>query len=452
MKQDILLAVIFLLTVTGCKKFLEEKPDKKLAVISKSDELQSLLDHSAFVNFREPVSGELSSDDYYITDNEYNTVYSEFQNRLYTWEKEFVFPEVNNDWYNLYRCIYRANTVLDNLGNAEPASSDNVLDDIKGQALFLRGRSLLAGSFIWSQAYDAATASIDLGLPIRSNSDFNEPSVRSSVKETYEQIIYDLKEAATLLPDIVIHKIRPTRQAAFAMLARTFLSMRDYDAAWLYADSCLQISATLIDYNDPAIAFPDRYYGFRQFNDEVITVTGMEIPELLSAYIGRTDSIFYSSYDDNDMRKQIYFIDNGDGSVSFKGSYDSWKSLFSSVATDEMFLIRAECSARKNRLQEAINDLNTLLEKRWKTGTFQPYVATDSVETLNIILKERRKELTMRGLRWMDIKRLNKEGYNISLKRVVNGEEYALIPGDSRFALPLPEDVIRLSGMIQNPK
>ncbi|SEM08104.1 hypothetical protein SAMN05216436_101351 [bacterium A37T11] len=57
----------------------------------------------------------------------------------------------------------------------------------------------------------------------------------------------------------------------------------------------------------------------------------------------------------------------------------------------------------------------------------------------------------MRGLRWMDIKRLNKEGANITLTRNLNGQIYTLPPNDPRFALPIPEDVIDLSGMQQNP-
>ena len=52
----------------------------------------------------------------------------------------------------------------------------------------------------------------------------------------------------------------------------------------------------------------------------------------------------------------------------------------------------------------------------------------------------------------MDIKRLNKEGSNINLVRKLDGQVYMLTAGDLRFALPIPEDVIELSGMLQNPR
>jgi hypothetical protein len=58
----------------------------------------------------------------------------------------------------------------------------------------------------------------------------------------------------------------------------------------------------------------------------------------------------------------------------------------------------------------------------------------------------------MRGTRWTDIKRLNKEGAGISLKRNVNGNSYILPANNLRFALPLPDDIVSLSGMQQNPR
>jgi hypothetical protein len=65
-------------------------------------------------------------------------------------------------------------------------------------------------------------------------------------------------------------------------------------------------------------------------------------------------------------------------------------------------------------------------------------------------LQERRKELTMRGLRWIDIKRLNKEGGNITPKRFVDDKLILLPPNDDRYALQLPADLILNTGLQQN--
>jgi len=96
--------------------------------------------------------------------------------------------------------------------------------------------------------------------------------------------------------------------------------------------------------------------------------------------------------------------------------------------------------------------LNKLLITRWKTGTFIPFTANNSQEALSTILKERRKELLMRDLRWQDIKRLNKEGANISIKRIIDSKTYELPPNSSKFALPLPAYIIKMTGMPQNPR
>lgn len=78
--------------------------------------------------------------------------------------------------------------------------------------------------------------------------------------------------------------------------------------------------------------------------------------------------------------------------------------------------------------------------------------ANSHAEALNIILKERRKELLIRGLRWSDLKRYNRGGANITLTRTVNGQTYTLSPNDLRYAVAIPEDIITLTGMPQNPR
>jgi len=71
---------------------------------------------------------------------------------------------------------------------------------------------------------------------------------------------------------------------------------------------------------------------------------------------------------------------------------------------------------------------------------------------LGTILNERRKELLFRGLRWSDVKRLNRDGAGIILSREINNQEFVLPPNDKRYAIALPEDVLEMTGMEQNPR
>src|SRR5690606_18453219 len=166
------------------------------------------------------------------------------------------------------------------------------------------------------------------------------------------------------------------------------------------------------------------------------------------------DRSFYKSFSENDLRKSIFFRENVDGSFYYRGGYTGvLNMMFSGMTNAEIYLMRAECYAREGKISEAMNDLNTLLQNRLDhTHPIIPVTASSKEEALELILLERRRELMFRGLRWPDIKRLNKDGANITLTRIVDGKTYTLPPNDNRYALPIPEDVIQLSGMPQNPQ
>lgn len=68
------------------------------------------------------------------------------------------------------------------------------------------------------------------------------------------------------------------------------------------------------------------------------------------------------------------------------------------------------------------------------------------------ILEERRKELILRGVRWGDIKRLNVIEPTIALTRTVGNEMYQILPNSPRYALPIPNDEIVMSGIEQNER
>jgi hypothetical protein len=89
-----------------------------------------------------------------------------------------------------------------------------------------------------------------------------------------------------------------------------------------------------------------------------------------------------------------------------------------------------------------MNVLNDLLVKRFKNGTFVPLTALNAIEALDMILAERRKELPFRGLRWSDLRRLNKEGENITIRRMVNGIMYELPPKSKKYVFLLPDNVV----------
>lgn len=447
-KTTSILLLLFALCILGsCKKLLDEKPKSGLQIPNTLKDFQALLDAYVIINRSDPCTGELSSDDYYLTDATLNARTAE-ERAAYTWQHSNVFIPINNDWANIYKIVYRSNTVLEGIDKiSQNSSNQQEWNNVKGQAAYLRGKAFLQGLAIWSLAYDANSSQSDLGLALRLGTDFNVASVRTSAAAGYQQCIDDLKLAIALLPDQPLHVVRASKPAAYGLLARTYLYMRNYDLALLYADSCLALKSDLLDYNTVS-STPS--YPIPQFNTEVIYDSYMSTPTPLSNSYARITPELYAQYETSDLRQTLFFKLVEPNVYGYRGSYVKSYQLFTGLATDEVYLMRAECNARKGNVLKANQDLNALLKKRYKTGTFTDLNIISPTELLSKILLERRKELLMRGLRWMDIKRLNKEGYNIGLKRMYNTGDYSMAPNARGFALPLPEDIISISGMEQN--
>jgi hypothetical protein len=447
MKKIIVLLCFLTFTIAfpSCKKYLDAKSDKSLQIPSSVPDLQALLDNATLLNGYNGVSfGEASADNYFMTDDEYNQM-DEGNRNSYIWNNN-NYNNFPNDWAFLYNVINIANIVLDNI-NSIKANSQNqsAWDNAKGSALFFRGYSFLQGAFIFCKAYDESTSEQDYGMALKLTSDFNAPTIRANLEETYAQIITDLKNAMVLLPDLPVHVLRPSKSSCYALLARTYLSMRSYDSCLKYADLSLKIKSDLINYNSVASG---NTYPFSRFNEEDLFDNIASRPNYYTFFYGQIDTTLYDSYAENDLRKVLFFKQNSVG-YYFTGSYAGYY-MYIGLATDEVYLMRAESYARLGNKDAALSDLNTLLETRWLNGTYVPFEASTSEDALGIILKERRKELVFSNLRWMDIKRLNKEGANISLTRIINGNTYTLPPNDNRFALALPSDIIKMTGMPQN--
>ena len=446
------IAILMLIVQTSCKKYLDIKSDARLVVPTTLNDLQGLLDDALKMNQSgSPSRTESSSDDYFLPDNTYKSLITT-QQETYIWTlKQYNYV---NDWSISYIPVYNANLCLERLALIKETPDNKAeWDNIKGSALFFRSYSFLNLCWEFSKAYDNVSAATDLGIVLRSTTDFNIPSERASLKDSYERILSDTREAALLLPDNPVHVMRPSKAAAYGLLARTYLSMRQYDSCFKYANLCLQIKHDLMDLNGDA-DINGSIKGkvpFKLFNKEMIFYFEMNKNIVLHMPSkGFIDTSLYSSFDENDLRRTAFFTSKN-GYNTFKGSYAASPNvLFTGLATDEMLLIRAECYARENKISEAMNDLNTLLEKRWLAGTFIPMTASDKTDAIQKIVAERRKELMMRGLRWMDVKRQNKVDANISFRRLIEGQVFILTPNDDYWAMPLPDDLIKLTGMQQN--
>ena len=441
----------------SCKKidFLNEKTSSNLYIPGTLDELQYLFNDENTMNRWGCGLGETSSDNYYLKYDSWINLQATPRN-AYKWAPEiYENDKVCDDWLLSSKQILNANLVLAGLLQISSAGNQWQWDNLKGKALFFRSCAFFNLAQQFAAPYDSTTAANDLGIPLRLSGNIDENPRRSSVQQTYDQIVHDLIQAVPLMDRLnQSNTNQPSREAAFAMLARVYLSLNMYTQAGMYADSCLQLHNTLISYHSLPVSLGTP---FPTLNNEIIFKA--EFPEksdalrALSTNSCIVDSTLYSSYEPNDLRQKILFmIMKGDSLPHPKKGYTRSVIPFCGLATDEMFLIRAECRARAGNFADAMNDLNTLLEHRYKVGSFIHLTAINKDQALQYIITERRKELPFRGLRWTDLRRLNKVGPATTLTRRIKDTTFQLPPNDRLYVLPIPNEIILFSGIEQNQR
>ncbi len=457
---NVILYLLLICTAYSCKKsnWYDVKSDKSLAVPTTLEDLQALMDNANAMNTGTPGLGEVASDSHFIIDqNLLNSLPDE--RTAYTWTYDANF-RTSQDWsFNAgdkgsYRRVHYANLVLETILKIKvhTPAEDTELRNIKGQALFHRAHAFYELAQIFAPPFEASNAQQKLGIPLRLTSDVSNPSKRSSLQETYDQIIADLNTAKDLLPESPEYRTRPSKQSVYALLARCYLSMEKYDQAELNASFCLNSYDTLLNYS--TLGTYGELNPFLGYNSEIIFYSSGAAYNATSFYNFEIDRNLYDSYADNDLRKKAFFnINASNSSVNYKGTYSGqgFNYCFSGLATDEIYLIRAECYARAGRLIDAMVDLNKLLKTRW-VGDYTDVSADDANDALQKVLKERKKELLLRGVRWSDLRRLNRDPrFAITLKRVVNGTTYTIEPNSYKYTMPIPKEVIEKTGMDQNP-
>lgn len=446
-----ILALILTGVLTSCGDFLAETPDSSITTFESLAEVQALLDNVDEMNQQYNKLSEYGADTYYATTEDLNNIFFDYYRQIYVWQ---AAPKYCCAWSSQYSVILYANTALHVLATKLEKSKypSEAWNNVKGSALFFRGYSFLALSQLYAPPYDAATAESALGIPLRLDPDVEAPVVRNTVQETYDRILADLRKAATLLPDLPIVNARPSKAAVFGALARTFLVMGKYDSALVNANRALQLKNDLIDYNtlDSTASAP-----IPRFNDEEIFFSESSFALLIHPFYSQIDTTLYNSYNNDDLRKAIFFGEDSftPENYAFKGNYsNSLNTVYGGIATDEIYLIKAECLARAGQVTQGMQTLNTLLETRWKTGTFTPYTAAGQADAIEQIIAERKKELLFRGLRWMDIRRLIGTEFAITPKKVFEGQEYVLEPDNpnTRYTYLIPQVVIEKTGIPQN--
>jgi len=439
------------LLMAGCTRYLDAKPNKALVVPGTPADAYAMMQEYNLLHASQPMLAFLSADDFYLADS--YVAAAEVNDRdAYLWQTQTANTTITL-WRNPYAAILLANTAIPLLENAEvPAAEAGKKAAYLGKAYFIRAWHHYTLANLFAAPYREATAGSTPGIPIKLLPDLDEPVRRGTLADTYRQIIGDVNRAIRLLPPPPQPAYLPDRSAALLLRANIALHMHQYDSALAAGRAALALRPGLINYNTLSAAadFP-----FQRFNAEVLYHAIITGSGMLSTNNWRCDTGLYRQYETNDLRRSLFFKLNGPGAAGFRGDYggEGEIDIFCGLSNNETYLIVAECEARAGNTAAALQVLNTLLAHRWRTGTFVPYAAATATEALALVLAERRKELVGRHNRWYDLRRLN-AGHNagITLQRRVGSNLYQLPPNDLRYTFLIPQAVIDLAGIAQNPR
>lgn len=429
----------------SCKDYLDIKPRSELVVPSTLEDLQQLLDNGSIMYVQTDLL-EILADDYYFEESYWNSISDQVIRNAHVWARDiYGTQESHTSWSSGYQKIFYANVVLDRLAKIERTITNAAqYDQVRGHALFIRAEALSTLAQLFAYPYNA-DIDFEFGLPIPVESDVNEKLSRTTVHETYNFIIENLKEALPL----VQHNIdfsRPTKPSVLGLLARVYLIMGKYELANLNAEAFLDYDLSVYNLNSAA----GMHYNRTAYLSFISPAT----------YIGsnrantKINRELYDSYDADDLRKSIYYrLNTINEPVKFSIHQLGIAFCFSGIDVEEILLTHAECLVRLDQTEAATSRLNSFLETRYRSGTFAGVNYTTQEDLLYKILDERRKELVFRGIRWADLRRLNEQGESIMLTRTLGDTEYKLQPRDhAMWTLPVPANEIISSKIKQLPR
>jgi len=335
-------------------------------------------------------------------------------------------------WTVNYKNLYAVNAALEGVA-ASSSLTPAVKQQLLGEALFLRA------------FYYFYLVNLYGDLPLVLNTDYtvNALITKSSELKVYEQIISDLKTAQNLLSENYLkgdalnayalgtqERVRPTKWTATALLARTYLYLKDWPNAEIQASVVIansglyqllpksQIDQVFLKNNKEAIwqlqpisngfnsadayffILPDggpSYSNPVYLNNELIDVFQNEdlrkINWINSMNLDNTKYYYPFKY-------KVTFSNTTGASVT------EYSTIFRLA---ELYLIRAEARAQLGNLSAAVSDVDEIRKRAGLPliGDINPGIVKDNL--IAAILKEKRLEFFAEwGHRWLDLKRTGK--------------------------------------------
>jgi starch-binding outer membrane protein, SusD/RagB family len=486
--------LVLLLPVSSCKKLVETPPPSEFVSggnVYLTDATAIAVLNGIYIAMNEsgiglPVQGinsialltGLSADEFTLYSGITNFTYlGYYQNAL---SVTLSTPISGSEhWSPLYNYVFKCNAAIEGL-MASTSLTPAVKQQLLGEAKFLR-------AFFY---FYLANLFGDLPLALGTDPEKNTLLSRSSKTQVYEQIVVDLEDAEEKLSDDFLketllgktsERVRPTKWAAKALLARVYLYIGDNLKAEANATDVInqtalfgplptlndvflknsreaiwQLQPTAINFNTTeaqTLIIPQT--GPNIINNPAFLSDTLlhcfEAGDMRAMYGNWIDTTIYkltTTLNDTVAYPNKYKLFMRDSTINSSTGIKNMKEYFMILRLAEQYLIRAEARAQLGNSLGAVADLNVI---RLRVGLTAYSGLTTQASLLSAILHERQVELFSEwGHRWLDLKRTDK--VNDMMKGITplkaNGASWQ--PYQQLYPLPLVSDLQRAPNLQQN--
>ena len=331
-------------------------------------------------------------------------------------------------WTAIYRTILSANYIIDIVPRlTDPLLTEAKKNQFQGEAYFIRALAYFDLAKAWGGVQLITS-------PTYSKSD-QEGIRRSSLADTYAQVLSDLDKAEALLPNTV-NRNKATQKTVWALKARFYLYQQDWVKAESYAGKIIDdasnykllkpysaffannVTATAESVFELAYStsFKNGHYnwwlppalgGRREWAPNSNLVTLLNDPTIggnRNALIAQTappGNLWY-------------------GKLYYRNPTGTDPAYLIRVA--ELYLIRSEARVKQTKLTQALEDLNAVRDR----AGLSPTTAATTDAILLAIENERRLEFAFEADRWFNLVRTGR------VSSVLN------ITDPNKFVFPIP--------------
>lgn len=381
----------------------------------------------------------------------------------FTSDAEQEVGAVGYIWRKILESLANVNNVLEYAPPLKEAYPNQLaeIERVQAQALFLRALCHFDLYRSYAQPYHYTADASHPGVPVLLVTPGpDDLPARASAKQVFDQIIKDLLEAEALFGNRPMQDAyHASKPAVWALLSRVYLYMEDWDNAIGYATKVMEV-VPLAQGGD----YLAMYHGLTAGKEALFRLNGTLKSKSLGIFFSSEKPLvtaadtLMSLYDHpEDIRLHLFARDdNQELKVSTKyrieTDYTPEQERYDPfvLRVTEMYLNRAEAYQKKGQLSLAAGDLQAVLARALQKDVAEvPIAYANAGELLQLIKKERARELCFEGHNFFDVVRMK----DPLIRGTESASHVKFLPyPNDLFVLPIPQSELNANtNMKGNP-